>query len=231
MVLCGEFREQCVSALLQLARHKKPLTIKRYVLSINLNLCRRPSSPCSNQLPCRAASVQNAPINNDSEILKFRSSADSIIYWAFIAALSTTLQCVRASWRLVYFQYFSFSCNSDLNPSAAALQSNYKPFSQMFTSETERKADLDFEVCSLKVLAKEEKPWGMCWTCSHLHIYNLTRAGRDTKRRIWSMCCRCWQKDEIRIFSGRLWTNSSKSSSTTGAKASGGWLMASSCSF
>lgn len=129
--------------------------------------------------------------------LKYWSSACPLIQlftWLLLLHCPQRAVCVHASWRLVYFQYFSFSCNSDLNPSAAALQSNYKPFSQMFISETKRKADLDFEVCSLKVLAKEEKPSGMCWTCSPLHIEHLTHAGRDMKGRIWSMCRGCWQE-------------------------------------
>lgn len=58
--------------------------------------------------------------------------------------------------RLLYFQYFSFSCNPDLNPSAAALQSNDKPFTQMCITEMKRKADPDFEVCLVEVWPKRK---------------------------------------------------------------------------
>lgn len=64
--------------------------------------------------------------------------------------------CMGDAYRLLYFQYFSFSCNPDLNPSAAALQSNDKPFTQMCIPETKRKADLDFEVCSVEVWPKKK---------------------------------------------------------------------------
>lgn len=64
--------------------------------------------------------------------------------------------CLGDACRLLYFQYFSFSCNPDLNPSAAALQSNDKPFTQMCITETKRKADLDFEVCSVEVWPKRK---------------------------------------------------------------------------
>lgn len=69
-----------VSALLQLLHHKKPLTIKCYVLSRDLYMCRRPGSFCSNPFQ------KYAKINNFSEIWKLCLFSDTTINLAFVTS-------------------------------------------------------------------------------------------------------------------------------------------------
>lgn len=120
-------------------------------------MCRRPGSFCSDPFQTYAK------INNYSEIRRFCLFSDTTLNLAFVTSgfnkLFTSCSarvCVTMPCRLLYFQYFSFSCNPDLNPSAAAPQSNYEPFTQMCIKEFTRKADLDFEVCSLEVWPKRK---------------------------------------------------------------------------